>query len=226
MSHDGRYVAFTSSASNLVPGDTNEQSDVFVHDRQTGRTVRASVASDGTQADGGSLAAALSGDGRYLTFNSIATNLVDGDTNMQDDVFVRDLVSGRTTRVSVSSDGVESDGGLVRCGDQRRRSAHRFRQHGDDPRSGRHQRTGRRIRARRPGRHDRPRLGSDGRHAADPARVDRGRDQRRRAVCRFPERRRRARPRRHQRSVRHLPPRPRLGHHRARLTGGRRSAGQ
>ena len=111
MSHDGRYVAFTSSASNLVPGDTNEQSDVFVHDRQTGRTVRASVASDGTQADGGSLAAALSGDGRYLTFNSIATNLVDGDTNMQDDVFVRDLVSGRTTRVSVSSDGVESDGG-------------------------------------------------------------------------------------------------------------------
>ena len=93
ISADGRYVAFISGASNLVPGDTNGRWDVFVHDRQTGQTTRVSVASDGRQGNDDSCyqtSPALSADGRYVAFDSNATNLVPGDTNGVQDIFVHD----------------------------------------------------------------------------------------------------------------------------------------
>jgi archaellum component FlaF (FlaF/FlaG flagellin family) len=109
VSADGRYVAFGSRASNLVPGDTNDAPDVFVHDRQTGQTTRISVASDGTQGNGASNAFSISADGRYVTFASEASNLVPGDTNNARDIFVHDRQTGQTTRVSVASDGTQGN---------------------------------------------------------------------------------------------------------------------
>ena len=91
ISADGRYVAFASSASNLVSGDTNNYPDIFVHDRQTGQTTRVSVASDGTQANGHSYDPSISADGRYVAFRSGADNLVSGDTNGRYDIFVREM---------------------------------------------------------------------------------------------------------------------------------------
>jgi len=111
ISADGRYVAFYSSATNLVAGDTNGARDVFVHDNQTGATTRVSVSSSGGQANGQSFSPALSADGRYVAFYSDATNLVAGDTNNADDVFVHDRQTGATTRVSVSSGGGQADSG-------------------------------------------------------------------------------------------------------------------
>jgi hypothetical protein len=90
LSADGRYVAFASDASNLVPGDTNGTLDVFVHDRVTGETSRASVSSYFWQGNGGSWYPSLSADGRYVAFWSWASNLVTGDTNEAADVFVHD----------------------------------------------------------------------------------------------------------------------------------------
>jgi Tol biopolymer transport system component len=90
MSADGRYVSFVSWASNLVSGDTNARSDVFLHDRQTGRTERLSIHTDGTQGDDDSVMPAISADGRYVAFDSLAGNLVEGDSNGFDDVFVHD----------------------------------------------------------------------------------------------------------------------------------------
>ncbi len=109
ISADGRFVAFTSLASNLVPGDTNDTHDVFVHDRQTGATERATVDSSGREGDGQSIGTALSADGRFVVFYSLATNLVPGDTNGLRDVFVRDRQSGTTERVSVNSSGVQGN---------------------------------------------------------------------------------------------------------------------
>jgi Tol biopolymer transport system component/cold shock CspA family protein len=110
ISADGRYVAFESDATNLVSGDTNGVTDVFVHDRQTGATERVSVSSTGTQGDQPSYDAALSGNGRYVAFQSSATNLVADDTNAKTDVFVRDRQTGTTTRVSVDSAGAQANG--------------------------------------------------------------------------------------------------------------------
>src|SRR5207244_2293689 len=115
LSADGRFVAFDSAATDLVAGDTNGVSDVFVHDRQTGTTERVSVASDGAQGNGKSVflsfafPPALSADGRFVAFVSFATNLVAGDTNGATDVFVHDRQTGTTERVSVASDGAESN---------------------------------------------------------------------------------------------------------------------
>lgn len=108
-SADGRWVAFVSTAGNLAPGDTNAKSDIFVRDRLLGVTVRVSVATDGTQADGDSTNPCLSGDGRYVAFESIASNLVADDTNGVQDVFVHDLATGVTERVSVPAGGGEPD---------------------------------------------------------------------------------------------------------------------
>ncbi len=110
LSADGRYVAFTSSATNLVLNDTNERTDVFVRDMVEGTTVRVSVASDGIQGNGASQGAAISRDGRFVAFSSTATNLVLSDTNKLSDVFVHDLQEGTTTRVSMGLGGVEADG--------------------------------------------------------------------------------------------------------------------
>ena len=111
LSADGRYVAFWSFANNLVGEDTNEHADIFVHDRVTKVTERVSVASDGTEADNSSWGShpILSADGRYVAFNSMATNLVMGDTNGRRDIFVHDRQTDTTERVNVASDGTEAD---------------------------------------------------------------------------------------------------------------------
>src|SRR5690606_19854478 len=88
VSADGPVVAFQSAATGLVAGDTNGAKDAFVHDRGTGTTVRVSVASDGTQGEGLSEDPALSADGRYVAFRSLAKNLVAGDSNHKADIFV------------------------------------------------------------------------------------------------------------------------------------------
>jgi Tol biopolymer transport system component len=110
ISSDGRYVAFQSDATNLVVGDTNNASDVFVHDRQSGTTERVSVDSAGMQGNGGSDYPSISADGRYVAFVGGATNLVPGDTNGQPDIFVHDRVTGTTERVSVDSAGAQANG--------------------------------------------------------------------------------------------------------------------
>jgi Tol biopolymer transport system component len=108
---DGRFVAFASSASNLVPNDNNGAFDIFVRDRQTGTTQRVSVASDGTEGNGLSCcSSAISADGRYVTYTSVASNLVIGDTGGFRDVFVHDRQTGVTTRVSVDSNGAQGLG--------------------------------------------------------------------------------------------------------------------
>ena len=109
VSAAGRYVAFYSYASNLVQNDTNGLADAFVFDRQTDTIERVSVASDGSQADGGSSYLAISADGRYVAFNSTASNLVDNDTNNTSDVFVFDRDLDTTERVSVAGDGSETN---------------------------------------------------------------------------------------------------------------------
>jgi Tol biopolymer transport system component len=117
LSGDGRRVAFVSEASNLVPGDTNDTTDVFVHDLKTGVTQRASVTSSGQQSGGidvggGAYTPSLSGDGRYVAFASSARNQVPDDTNGTD-IFVRDLRKGVTTRVSVQTGGAQADNQYV-----------------------------------------------------------------------------------------------------------------
>ena len=109
ISADGRFVAFYSYATTLVPGDTNGGHDVFVHDRQTGQTTRVSVASDGAQGNSVSYWASISADGRFVAFESWAGDLVAGDTNDVWDVFVHDRQAGQTTRVSVASDGTQGN---------------------------------------------------------------------------------------------------------------------
>jgi archaellum component FlaF (FlaF/FlaG flagellin family) len=99
ISADGRYVAFYSEASNLVPGDTNGRADVFVHDRLTGQTTRVSVASDGTEGNGASEFPRISADGRYVAFISDASNLVPGDTNGTGDIFVAAAVEPTAMRL-------------------------------------------------------------------------------------------------------------------------------
>ncbi|MFZ5909054.1 MAG: hypothetical protein ACOYYU_03455 [Chloroflexota bacterium] len=111
ISGDGRYVAFISSATNLVSGDTNNHEDIFVHDRQTGTTTRVSVNSSGLEPNGDSYSPALSYDGRYVAFASDASNLVSGDTNGVGDIFVHDRTTGQTTRVSVDSSSLEANDG-------------------------------------------------------------------------------------------------------------------
>jgi Tol biopolymer transport system component len=105
ISANSRYVAFSSDACNLVEGDTNGSVDIFVHERLSTETARVSIASDGTEANGGSGACAISGYGRFVAFSSYASNLVEGDTNGVMDVFVHDRETGETTRVSIPSDG-------------------------------------------------------------------------------------------------------------------------
>jgi cysteine-rich repeat protein len=113
ISADGRYVAFVSSASNLVADDTNAQLDVFVHDRATGDTERVSVSSSGAEALGQSATPALSADGRFVAFASPAPNLVAGDDNGRFDIFVRDRQTGTTERVSLTADGGQGDADSV-----------------------------------------------------------------------------------------------------------------
>ena len=128
---DGRYVAFLSAASNLVPGDTNSSCDynndtvpencvdVFLRDRLAASTTRVSVATGGGQANYDSGEAAISADGRFVAFSSFSSNLVGGDTHSCtdfgypyncSDVFVHDRQTGVTERISISSDEAQSNG--------------------------------------------------------------------------------------------------------------------
>ena len=112
ISADGRWVAFSSFASNLVAGDTNGDYDVFVRDRQLGTTERVNVSTGGAEANSATINAFLgvSADGRFVTFTSPATNLVTGDTNGNWDIFVRDRQLGTTDRVSHTSGGQQAFG--------------------------------------------------------------------------------------------------------------------
>jgi hypothetical protein len=109
ISADGRFVVFDSPATNLVADDTNGTWDIFIRDRLTGTTERVSVDSAGSQADDDSFDPAVSADGRFVTFDSYASNLVEGDANGAWDVFVRDRQEETTTRLSVGFDGTEAD---------------------------------------------------------------------------------------------------------------------
>ena len=109
ISADGRFVVFESFSTNLVTGDTNGYIDIFVHDRDTGITERVSVSSLGIQGNYHSSVPSISADGRFVAFGSLATNLVDGDTNGDPDIFVHDRDTGITERVSVSSSGTQAN---------------------------------------------------------------------------------------------------------------------
>jgi hypothetical protein len=117
ISANGRFVVF-ASASALVPDDTHTCeivpdpcSDVYVHDRDTGTTSRVSVATGGAQSNNGSNSPSISGDGRYVLFYSMATNLVANDTNGLPDTFLHDRLTGATTRVSLTTDGSQLEFG-------------------------------------------------------------------------------------------------------------------
>ena len=109
ISADGQFVAFPSLATNLVPNDTNNVWDIFVHNRYNGETSRVSVSSNGTPSDAGSYGVSISPDGRYVTFGSNATNLVTDDLNGVMDVFVFDRQTGQIERVSVATDGTQGN---------------------------------------------------------------------------------------------------------------------
>src|SRR3954447_5104506 len=110
ISADGHFVAFTSVADNLVERDLNSQPDAFVRDLRGGRTERVSVAADGTEGNLESAVSSISANGRYVVFNSDASNLAEHDVNGRRDAFVRDLRTDRTTLVSVSSRGRQGNG--------------------------------------------------------------------------------------------------------------------
>ena len=123
VSKNGRFVVYSSRATNLVAGDTNASADIFVFDRVAGQNVRVSVDNTGAQGNGDSEFASISATGRYVVFTSRATNLVVGqvDNNAATDVFLHDRdVSNsgifdtpgniRTTRISVSSAGAQGNG--------------------------------------------------------------------------------------------------------------------
>lgn len=105
ISADGRFVAFSSVANNLIANDTNGFSDIFVRDNVTMQTSRISVSSSGLQGNGDSDYPSMSADGRFVSFASKASNLVSNDTNASWDVFIHELATQQTTRVSVSTNG-------------------------------------------------------------------------------------------------------------------------
>lgn len=109
VSGDGRYVVFDSEAANLVANDLNQASDVFLRDTVAGTTTRVSEASDDSEGAGDSVTPSISANGRYVTFTSLASNLVPGDDNDDRDIFLKDLQTGVTELISVSSDGEQGN---------------------------------------------------------------------------------------------------------------------
>ncbi len=110
ITESNQYVAFTSEATNLADGDSNDCSDIFVRDRDSDTTIRVSVDSEGGEANGPSYSSMISADGSHVVFISEATNLVEGDTNGVADVFVYDLDAGTIERVSVDTPGNQANG--------------------------------------------------------------------------------------------------------------------
>ena len=111
LSADGRHIAFSCIDDGLVPGDTNSQRDIFVSDLESGTIERVSVSTTGGEGDAQNGAPSISADGMVVAWWSRATNLVEDDTNGQDDILVHDRVAGTTTRVNVSSSGAQAEGG-------------------------------------------------------------------------------------------------------------------
>ncbi len=111
ISEDGRWIAFSSDAPDLVVDDTNAAQDVFVFDRNTGQISRVSMGWDGSEGNGNSRTPSISGDGRYVAFRSNATNMVSGPMDSSKFIYVRDLQTGDNELVSVTWDGVEENGG-------------------------------------------------------------------------------------------------------------------
>ena len=110
ISNNGRYVVFSSAATNLVDNDTNGTTDIFLRDRTAATTTRISVDSSGNESSGGANAyGSISGDGTTVAFYSLASNLVAGDTNAKYDVFVKTIATGAVQRVTVDSNGVQSN---------------------------------------------------------------------------------------------------------------------
>ncbi|MDO8736051.1 MAG: hypothetical protein Q7K29_03105 [Thermoleophilia bacterium] len=109
ISADGRFVAFRSSAANLVAGDTNGKADVFLKDMQTGAVTRVSVTADGIEGNEDSEMASISADGRFVAFHSLSATLAPDDANGKMDVFLKDMQTGVLTRVSTASDGSQGD---------------------------------------------------------------------------------------------------------------------
>jgi Ca2+-binding RTX toxin-like protein len=114
ISEDGRYVLFQSNASNLVVGDTNGVTDLFLKDMQTGTLQRISTAADGAESNDSVSDASISADCRYIVFSSWASNLVANDTNNSCDVFIKDLQTGEIQRISTSTAGGQGDGDSAR----------------------------------------------------------------------------------------------------------------
>jgi Tol biopolymer transport system component len=108
LSADGRYVAFSSNAPDIVIPDTNPLSDIYLFDRQAGTTIRCSVNSFGVQGNQGSVNPSIAGDGRSIAFESEAFNLASGDSNGTADIYLRDLARGTTIRLSVSTRGTQT----------------------------------------------------------------------------------------------------------------------
>lgn len=112
ISGDGRYVAFSCSANNLVPNDSNGRSDIFLKDRQTGELRLISATPAGASGNEGSYEPAVSGDGRFVVFRSYASDLLAGTTNVnRADVFVRDLTTGTLERANTAANGAEANDG-------------------------------------------------------------------------------------------------------------------
>jgi Ca2+-binding RTX toxin-like protein len=110
LSADGRYLVFTSGDGPLAPGDSNGFNDILRRDNVTGEVVVVSTASDGTRGDGHAGVATISADGRHVAFSSLASNLVAGDSNGKFDIFVKDMESGLTRRITAAPDGAEANG--------------------------------------------------------------------------------------------------------------------
>jgi Tol biopolymer transport system component len=110
LSANGEFVVYSSSASNLVPDDTNMKYDIFLFNLSDGEIKRVSISSFGEQSNGDSMKPSVSSDGRYIAFESIANNLVSGDTYGNWDVFIHDSKTNTTKRVSVSPSGEEAFG--------------------------------------------------------------------------------------------------------------------
>jgi Tol biopolymer transport system component len=111
LSNDARFVAFQSDAANLVPDDTNNTSDAFLYDRVEGQTFRVSEATSGGQGNGASHSPVISGNGRFVAFETHATNLsVKLDRNRQPDIYVHDRRTGQTNRVNINNAGKQADG--------------------------------------------------------------------------------------------------------------------
>jgi Tol biopolymer transport system component len=111
ISGDGNSIAFSSDATNLVPGDSNANQDVFLRNQNAGTTVRVSVSSAGAQGNSGTYNSSISTGGRYIAMTTSASNLVPGDLNASSDIILRDRKTDKTKLVSLSNSGAQGNSG-------------------------------------------------------------------------------------------------------------------